>query len=193
MNKSSQLTPENFENLLNWLETDREQAGILYEEIRQGLIRFFRFRGCNDEDVLADETFNRVAKKVLTFDAEKKAEPSVIIYGFAKNIFLEYRSRRLKEIEFKPDLNYHRSDYKSGFDFEENCLKCLDCCLKKLSETDNRLIIEYYSENKSAKIDLRKKLAEELELNAGTLHTKIYRIRINLKKCIQKCLDENNR
>ena len=61
--------------------------------------------------------------------------------------------------------------------------------MKKLPETDGKLIVQYYSEKKTAKIKLRRKMAVEMESNPGTLHTKIYRIRNTLKKCIHKCLN----
>ena len=67
MKKHSEITQKDFEGLLDWLAPDREEAGKKYEEIRDGLIRFFRFKGCNDPEFLADETINRVASKILTF------------------------------------------------------------------------------------------------------------------------------
>lgn len=189
MKNNFQLMREDFENLLGWLSADREQAGKLYEEIRQGLIRYFRFRGCSEEDFLADETMNRVARKVLDFTSDKNVETINFFYGFARNIYLEYRSRRRREVEFNPTLNYNRLNHQDNFDIKDERHKCLENCLKKLPETDGKLVVQYYSENKTAKIELRRKMAEELESNAGTLHTKIYRIRNILKKCIQKCLD----
>lgn len=181
---------EDFENLLRWLSADRQQAGKLYEDIRQGLIRYFRFRGCAEEDVLADETINRVARKALNLTTGE-VETITIFYGFAKNIYLEYRTRRRKEMEFNPTLNYRKFNYYSDFDIEDERHDCLESCLRELPETDSNLIIRYYSEDKTAKIELRQKIAEELELNAGALHTRVYRIRHNLRECIHKCLSEN--
>ena len=180
---------EDFENLLGWLSTDREHAGKLYEEIRQGLIRYFRFRGCSEEDILADETMNRVASKVLNFTSDKNVETINFFYGFARNIYREYLLRRRREVEFNPTLNYNLSNYQEKFDIEEERHKCLENCLKKLPETDGKLIVQYYSEKKTAKIKLRRKMAEDLESSPGTLHTKVYRIRNTLKKCIHKCLN----
>lgn len=184
------MTREDFENLLGWLSTDRERAGVLYEEIRQGLIRYFRFRGCSDEDALADETMNRVAVKVLNFTSDENVETINYFYGFAKNIYLEYLSRRRREVGFDPALDYSRLSYQEHFDIEDRGHKCLESCLERLPGQERKLIVRYYSENKITKIELRRKIAEELGLNAGTLHTKVYRIRNTLRKCIEKCLDE---
>lgn len=180
---------EDFENLLDWLSRDRERAGEIYEEIRQGLIRYFRFRGCSDEDALADETINRVAVKVLSLTANENVETINYFYGFARNIYREYLARR-REIEFNSALNYASSNHQAHSETEERRHKCLENCLKKLPDSERELVVRYYSRNKIAKIELRRKIAEELDLNAGTLHTKVYRLRNTLRKCIQKCINE---
>ena len=181
---------EDFENLLGWLSADREQAGKLYEEIRQGLVRYFRFRGCSDEDALADETMNRVAAKILSFSSNEKGETINYFYGFAKNIYREYLARCRREVEYNPTLNYASSNYHEHFELEDDRHKCLENCLKKLPDSEQKLVIGYYSENKIAKVELRQKIADELGVNTGTLHTKIYRIRNILRNCIHKCLNE---
>ena len=87
MKKDLTLTQEDFDSLLGWLSSDRDEAGVLYEKIREGLIRFFRFRGCDDPSTLADETINRVALKVNTFDSAKDVKTITYFYGFASNVF----------------------------------------------------------------------------------------------------------
>src|SRR4051794_35744276 len=53
-----------FNELLNWFAPDLETAGQQYELIRQKLIALFRCRACVFPDELADETINRVARKL---------------------------------------------------------------------------------------------------------------------------------
>lgn len=190
MKKNFQLMREDFENLLGWLSADREQAGVRYEEIRRGLIRYFRFRGCPDEEALADETINRVAVKILSFGADRNFETVNFFYGFAKNIYREYLSRRRQEVEFNPAFSYDRANHSDESNIKNRRHQCLENCLKKLPVEEAKLVIRYYSESRIAKIELRKKIAAELGLNAGTLHTKVYRLRNVLKKCIQNCLNE---
>ena len=50
--------------MLAWLDSDRERAGQKYEEIRCGLIKIFVCQGCTDPEGLADETINRVIRKI---------------------------------------------------------------------------------------------------------------------------------
>lgn len=190
MKKDFQLKQEEFENLLDWLSADREQAGRLYEEIRSGLMRYFRFRGCSGEDALTDETINRVAVKVSGRTPNGNSETINYFYGFAKNIYLEYLSQRRREVEFNPSLNHASSNQQAHSETENRQFNCLENCLSKLPDEERKLVVRYYSENKIAKIELRRKIAEELGLNVGTLHTKIYRLRNTLRKCIQKCINE---
>src|SRR4026209_1657872 len=58
------LTAEAFASLLNLLGTDRERAGARYEDLRRTLIRFFEWRGAPFPEEHADETFDRVARRL---------------------------------------------------------------------------------------------------------------------------------
>ena len=61
MKKNWVLSQKAFDDLLDWLASNREQAGHKYEAIRRRLITIFTGRGCCDAEDLADETMNRVA------------------------------------------------------------------------------------------------------------------------------------
>src|SRR5206468_187108 len=62
--KGWELTKAAFDDLLECLSPDREQAAAAYEEIRRKLITFFEFRGCLSSQDQADETINRVARRI---------------------------------------------------------------------------------------------------------------------------------
>ena len=70
--KQWSLTKEAFDSLLSWLDPDREWAGEKYEVIRARLIKVFAYRGCHTPEELADETINRVAKKIDEVSACRK-------------------------------------------------------------------------------------------------------------------------
>lgn len=193
MKKDFALTQEHFDNLLSWLSPNRKQAGDKYEEIRTGLIRFFRIKGCSNPEILADETINRVAAKVHTFNFDKGVKTITYFYGFAAKIFLEYLAQtRRREVQLEPNLRLEVKHVVYFADSHEQNYDCLDDCLAKLSLDESKLIITYYGEEKSAKFELRKKLAENLNLKPGALHTKIHRIRNVLKKCVEQCLKKND-
>jgi len=188
------LTEKDFEDLLSWLSDDRETAGQCYEQIRSGLIRFFRYRGCQDPASLADETINRVAAKISNFDADARAKTTSIFYGFASKIFLESVSGRKKsEIQLDPILQIERSSPAESDDFEKMAHTCLESCLGELAPDENRMVITYYSREKQAGIDVRKELARSMNLKVGTLHTRVCRIRSVLRQCIEDCIQKDNR
>ena len=60
----------------------------------------------------------------------------------------------------------------------------LDNCLQKLNQRDRELIIKYYQEDRQAKIDFRKRLAEELGVTQTTLRARAYKIRQTLHECM---------
>lgn len=187
MKKQFGLVEENFNDLLNWFSVNRDEAGKQYEEIRNGLIRFFYFKGCPDAEDLADEAINRVATKLPTLDLSGNVKPINLFYGFASKIYLEYYSRiKEQELEFNADL--HSSTKES----ENINQSCLEQCLAELSSDDGDLIVEYYSLEKAEKIAHRRTLAEKLQMEMGAIHTKIHRLKKILRECIEKCAAENS-
>jgi DNA-directed RNA polymerase specialized sigma24 family protein len=193
MKKDFALTQEDFDALLGWLSANRDEAGVVYEKIREGLIRFFRFRGCDDPQALADETINRVALKVSTFDSSKNVKTITYFYGFASNVFLEYsRTARKREVSWESeDFTAPRAFMMTDNASDAEC-GCLDECLTKLPREESALVVEYYAKDKNEKFELRRKLAEERNLKMPALHTKVFRIRGNLRNCIEKCLAKNS-
>ncbi|MGI8640520.1 MAG: hypothetical protein ACR2MG_11330 [Pyrinomonadaceae bacterium] len=191
MKKQSGLIKENFNDLLNWFSSNQEEAGEKYEEIRNGLIRFFYFKGCTDAENLADEAINRVASKLPVLNLSENVKPINLFYGFASKIYLEYVNRLKKqEIEFNADLHSPIKTDEPMTESENKNYKCLKQCLAKLSDEESNLVVEYYSLEKSEKIEHRKKLAETMQMKIGAIHIKIHRLRKILRKCIEKCVAE---
>jgi len=189
MKKTLQPRKEDFDAFLNWLSPDSEEAGIEYERIRKGLIRFYDFRGCSDLEFLADETINRVIWKFHTLDLSKKVQKTTIFYKFAGNIYREYvKHFTEKEIQLEPDWDIEDINVQSSQDSDNDLFKCLDKCLDELSPKEKNLILAYYSEEKSAKTLLRKKLANELSIKLETLHVRACRIKETLRKCMEECM-----
>ena len=73
------LTEDTLDRLLHWLDRDRDRAGQRYEQIRSGLIKVFLCRGSVDPEELADETINRVAKKVLEIAESYVGDPLLFL------------------------------------------------------------------------------------------------------------------
>jgi hypothetical protein len=62
------LEQQDFDRLLNWLDADRDRAGLLYERIRWRLVTILASRGCALAEELADETIDRVARRVADIE-----------------------------------------------------------------------------------------------------------------------------
>jgi DNA-directed RNA polymerase specialized sigma24 family protein len=181
--KPNEINQEQFDRLLRWLDPDREKAGAKYEWIRKRLIKIFVSRGSNTPEELADKTINRVARKLPEIQASYVGDPAHYFCGVAGNIFLEsLRKDRMKAVK-PPEPS--PPDEES-----EQDLACLERCVEKLPQSDRNLVIAYYQLEKHAKIDHRKRLAEELGLGMNALRIRACRIRASLMKCTEDCLAE---
>src|SRR5689334_9508444 len=94
MRKKTQISQEDFDNLLAWFSNDADEGGKKYEEVRAGLIKYFYYRGCPESESLADETINRVATKLANFTFDGNFKLITYFYSFASKIFLEDYSER---------------------------------------------------------------------------------------------------
>lgn len=181
MKKELILTKEDFDSLLNWLDADPEIAATQYEVIRRCLIKIFMYRGCSDPESLADETFDRVAKKVSAIADSYDGDPTNYFYGVARNICREEARKQLPLIEAS-------SLTVVMIDEEESTFVCLEKCLESLSEQQRSLVLSYYQEDGQMRITLRKTLAEKMGIALNALRIKACRIRNTLEKCVDECL-----
>jgi DNA-directed RNA polymerase specialized sigma24 family protein len=175
------LTPEQFRQLLDWLDPDPARAGEKYEAIRRRLITIFLNRRCDEAEDLADETINRVARKAAVLKESFVGEPANYFYGVAKKVFLEHVRRCNKRPLPPPPA--------AAPDEIDPYLKCLDECLEKLSPENRKFILDYYEEQKQAKITAHKEMSARLKLNPGALRARVHRIRGKLEKCVLECLE----
>jgi len=176
--RSDSLSSTDFERLLTWLDHDRERAGLEYEKVRRRLTTIFTARGCRIAEELADETIDRVSRRVADIQASYEGNQLLYFLGVANNVHHEYLKRPTLAIP-APLL----SDRE-----EEQTHDCLEQCLGKLTTRSQHLIRQYYAADKSAKINLRKSLAQQLGLTSNALRARALRIRENLQNCIEHCL-----
>jgi len=182
------LTQDSFEMLLAWLAPEPETAGQKYETIRRRLIVFFYGRGLQDAEELADETINRVARKVNEIAEHYQGDPALYFYGIAQKIHLEARRK-------KPEISTNSEPiYQPVFDeHSDECLSrrnCLNKCLVKLPDEERGIIVQYYASEDQTNINHRHHLAQKLGLTPNTLRVRAFRIRQRLQKCVQNCLQK---
>ncbi|HSU25642.1 MAG TPA: hypothetical protein VLI65_06650 [Pyrinomonadaceae bacterium] len=189
MKNTYALQQEDFDRLLGLLSPDREEAGARYERMRAGLIRYFRFRGCDEPESLADETINRVASKASAFDSGRNVQLSTYFYGFASNILLEHRRRLKVVVPLESDHSTHEIAANVRSPEADPGSECLGECLGTLVRADREMLLKYYSREKHEKIEVRRRLAAELQCSPEVLHTRVFRLRSSLRACVKKCLD----
>ena len=189
------LTQEEFDGLLRLFSDDRDEAGLIHEEIRMSLVRYFETRDCRDADMLADETLSRVAAKAHTFDPSRHTRPSSFVFGFASKILLEYsRDPRKMRITYDRWVQTALSQpSEENLEADDEDRECLQKCLAELSPEDRELVVSYYNKEKQEKITSRKQMAEKLGIKMETLHMRVHRLRESLRKCMKKCTNSDKR
>ncbi|HEX7331241.1 MAG TPA: hypothetical protein VF290_07065 [Pyrinomonadaceae bacterium] len=179
MNKDWFLSQEAFDSLLAWLDSDREQAAIKYEDIRKRLILIFTARACSEAEDLADETINRVTSKLDELGKGFEGDRGRYFFGVANKVYLEFR--RKKSPQPPPSLPVDSIQIEHEF-------RCLEHCIETLGGADRYLLLQYYGAEGGAKVEHRKRLAVELGIAPNALRIRAYRIRVGLQECMEKCM-----
>jgi DNA-directed RNA polymerase specialized sigma24 family protein len=181
------LTRAALDALLRYLDADRERAGERYETLRRGLVRFFECRGCTIPEELADETLDRVARKLLEGQQVHAESPGAYAHGFAKNVLHEWwRKPRLNAV---PSVHHRLAGAPdtASDTADERRKDGLDACLSALPEEDRALIVAYYADLDGARvlIPARKELADRLGIGMNALRIRAHRIRVRLEECLR--------
>jgi len=187
------LTPEAFERLLSSFDQDRERAGQKYEILRRKLLEFFEARGSHAPDEHADETLNRVARKLDEGEAIENLNN--YCYGVARFLLMEASRGRAKEPIALDDDHAAFGAIEEGDEQlrleRERRLDCFEECLRKLPGETRAFIVEYYREEKGLKIEQRKLLATRLNTTLNALRLRASRLRRELGTCINSCLSRS--
>lgn len=183
------LSKSSFDRFLAQLDADRSRAAQKYEALRTRLVKFFEWRACRFADTLADETLDRVARKIEQGD--RIGDYLHYTFGVARFVYLEAVKRQAKEQAVIVSMPAAENGSNQSFDDENPALKCLEECLRQISETNRKMILHYYYNDKQAKIEYRKKIAENLGISLNALRIKALRIRARLEECVFRCLKNN--
>jgi DNA-directed RNA polymerase specialized sigma24 family protein len=182
------LSQSAFQRLLNWFDEDVESAGQRYVEIRRRLYQYFDRKNCSSPLELADETLNRVARRLEEEGEITGSTQSQFCFNTARYIFLEWLRHRKHHEQLHEGL---ATSSKLQDEIEQRRTDCLERCLQKLDPQDQNVILSYYRGERQGRIENRKSLARQLGLTVNALSIRACRIRIKLESCIQKCLTTN--
>jgi RNA polymerase sigma factor (sigma-70 family) len=193
------LTREGLDTLLAALDADRERAGEKYQAIRRRLVKFFEWRRCPSPEDFADETIDRVGRRVAQGEQIQASDPGSYFYGVARNVLRESwrRSRRHEDepLAARPeptdDPARRERDEQAAREGERR-LACLEGCLERLAPESRRLLLEYYEGEKGPRIARRQALADQLGIAPNALRIRVHRLRERLEPCVRACLSQGS-
>jgi len=166
-----ELSREALDRLLLALGPDRNAAGCRYEVLRRRLIDLFAWRRSETPEELADETLNRLARRVLEGEPIENIERYAL--GIARMLLKEVARRRenrsfaLREIRIQRPAAVEESEM----------FHAVERCLNTLPESSRKLIARYYGGERAT-------LAVELGISLNTLRNRALRIREKLYECV---------
>lgn len=181
------LTGEAFAKFLFHLDPDPDCAGEKYENLRRTLIKFFDWRGAHFPEECADETVNRVVRKLDGGDALRDVETYCL--GVARMVFLETLKRperRRVALDEAPDIAAPVADDED----DDEQRRCFNRCLRELPPESRQLILLYYQDERRAKINNRQAMADRLGIPLNALRSRVQRIRDRLERCVEQCLNK---
>lgn len=183
------LTKEAFDVFLASLDPDRDRAGQKYEGVRLKLLKYFQWCGAVAPDIEADETINRVARKIQ--EGENVYNLNAYIYGVAKLVNAESLKKQHRNQQLSEDASEIEAQPLEEEDPDATERRaCFDRCLKHLPDQNQVIITEYYRYEKKQKIEHRKKLAATLGVTLNALRISAHRIRLTLEACVRECLNQ---
>jgi DNA-directed RNA polymerase specialized sigma24 family protein len=178
------LTAGAFATLLARLGPDAEQAGVAYEHLRRALVSFFAWRGATTPEECADETLDRLARRL---DEGMVVEnPAGFARGIARLVLREHwRRSEIREVALDTLGRAHPPAREVR---DEDLSECLDRCLGALPPEGRDLILEYYAAEGPRRIETRKRLARALGVSESALRNRAQRLRDRLEACVTACM-----
>jgi DNA-directed RNA polymerase specialized sigma24 family protein len=182
------LDRDAFEALLAHLDPDRERAGEKYEAIRYRLLRFFICGGAATPDELADETIDRVGRKLVAGEVIRIQDVGRYFLGVARNVLRETWDLlgRRRSTSLVTDTDAAAPETEP----QEEIVDCLERCLDTLPPESKELLLRYYAADPSGKAAARRAMADGMGVGVAALRLRLHRLRGNLEACIRHCLEE---
>lgn len=186
------LTEDAFHQFLRSLHPNREQAALAYEELRLKLLYFFEMRPCSLPESLADETINRLIRKVS--EGETIQHLDAYAFRVARYVYLESRRTpflaTMDECQSEEELRAAQQLEQIRQELADDLLRsgCMKKCLAKLPPATQELLVEYYQGTGREQTARRQQMAQARGLTANALYIQVHRVREKLEECLAKCL-----
>ena len=181
------LTKEALDNFLARLDVDRDRAGQKYETVRRKLLKYFQWCGAVAPDMDADETINRVARRIQ--EGGDIYNLNAYIYGVARLVNAESLKIRTRNEQIVDEV--HEVEAPPELEEDPDAVErrvCFDRCLQHLTDRNREIVIGYYQYERNKKIEHRKELAAKFKITLNALRISAHRARATLEACVNECL-----
>ena len=188
----SALTRESLESFLARLDPDKDRAGKTYEQVHRKLVTFFCGRGAGCPEELADETLDRVIRRLGEVEV---VNLTGYILGVARRVASEASRTAHAFIPLaeaaEPSRTFNiRDDAKERLN--DLRAECLDRSLQLLDSEQRSLIVEWYLYDKTERIENKRRLAVERRTTTDTLRVQAYRARQKLQRLVNECIESSS-
>jgi len=179
------ITGEAFDRLLAALDPDRDKAGEQYELLRRKLAAFFRWRGMESPEDLADRTLDAAARRL------SEGEPIQNITGYCVGVArmilrkLQHEQERTRTALDELEMAFVKVEPIE----EDPRTYCFARCLQQLDAGDRNLILQYYCGQQQERIQARKEQAGRLGIPLNALRIRAFRIRTKLEAAVRECME----
>jgi DNA-directed RNA polymerase specialized sigma24 family protein len=176
-----------FDALLERLGAERERAGERYEALRRRLISFFEWKGTSRPEDHADETLDRVMRRVHGGAAVE--DLAAYVGGVARRLLLEVRREEQRGREAAaalPPASLAPVLQPPPAPAVQARLRGLEHCLGCLAAEDREVVLAYYSDGDEGRMAARRGLAGRLGVPPHVLRARVHRIRARLERCLRR-------
>ncbi len=178
-----ELTPEALDRLMARLDSDATIAGEKYEHLRRALVKFFGWHGTPEPDACADETLDRLARRLES--GQGIDDVPTFAHGVARLVRLE-RLRRAAAHPLTFDTTVAERVAAPEPEASDELSEHVHACLSALPRGDRDLILRYYVGEGREKITVRSHMARELGISDNALRHRAQRLREQLKQCARR-------
>ena len=180
------LTEQGLSALLALFDADPARAAAHYEALRARLVRFFVWKGVLTPEDCADETIDRVARRLAGGEEIWANEPTRYFHGVARNVLREHWAREEREARHR--ALWPRDALAQPPEASDATEQCLHRCLEALAPETRCLALEYYEGTGSGRIAGRQAMAARLGVPVAALRVRMHRLRLRLEACASRCL-----
>jgi len=171
--------------LLARLGTDADRAAEAYERLREKLIRFFLARSNAEAEELADQTLDRLGRRLA--EGEAVQDLGGYAHGVARLVALESTRRRQRHFDLLTRAA-RSAELARPTNHSDPRFDCLHRCWDRLGAEERRLLVEYYGDDGRALQAARRTLSQHLDIAPTALRVRVFRIRRQVEECAHHCL-----